>query len=302
MVSILGSPPRTAGRGPRQPVRRRRPNQEPVLFSHRHDRPIATVKKKRGTVISPFKFGRVRPSPHAKAWLAGFQRPTALLGGSSVAGDETVREVAVRGSADRCSARSRFAEAVKWPDSQCTPSYQRREKPPAAVSTTTRPRIPFSDIRERQSPPIESASWTLGGTRRDMPMSDARASTRSSSCHPQWSNRNVGIASADSGDGRLISERSPNAAWEVACLIPGRLRNQWSGVHRDRALGSANCCAAVRRRGLPSQKSGSAPCVWPLGNRRHRGCLREGVAGQSISPSARARLTASARLCTPSFL
>jgi hypothetical protein len=38
---------------------------------------------------------------HAKrvaGW--GFQRPTALLGGSSVAGDETVREVAVRGSAD----------------------------------------------------------------------------------------------------------------------------------------------------------------------------------------------------------
>jgi hypothetical protein len=60
--------------------------------------------------------------------------------------------------------------------------------------------------------------------------------------------------------------------------------------------------SSVRRPGLPSQKSGSAPRVWPLGNRRHRGCLREGVERQSISPSARARLTASARLCTPSFL
>ena len=116
----------------------------------------------------------------------------------------------------------------------------------------------------------------------------------------------VGRASATDATQLASARPIPNAHrtqhGRARCLIPGRLRNQWSGVHRDRALGSTNCCAAVRRCGLPSQKFGSAPCVWPLGNRRHRGCLREGVAGQSISPSARARLTASARLCTPSFL
>ena len=40
------------------------------------------------------------PFAQPKAGLAGFQRPTALLGGSSVAGDETVREVAVRAWSD----------------------------------------------------------------------------------------------------------------------------------------------------------------------------------------------------------
>jgi hypothetical protein len=52
---------------------------------------------------------------------------------------------------------------------------------------------------------------------------------------------------------------------------------------------------------LPSQKSGSTPCVWPHGDRRHRGWPEGRCRSQSISPSARARLTASARLCTPSF-
>jgi hypothetical protein len=125
---------------------------------------------------------------------------------------------------------------------------------------------------------------------------------KSSSPHPCASKRNVGSRRRLPATGISVPNADRTQEWEVASLIPGRLRGQWFGVHRDRALGSMNCSAAVRRPGLTSQKSGSTPSVWSLGNRRHRGCMREGAAGHSISPSARARLTASARLCTPSFL
>jgi len=61
----------------------------------------STVKKKRGMVVGPFKFGRARQLPTRRrgAWWA-FGVQTALLGRLFRRWDETVREVAVRGLAD----------------------------------------------------------------------------------------------------------------------------------------------------------------------------------------------------------
>jgi hypothetical protein len=67
---------------------------------HPHDSLQWTcTQKKRGTVMVPFKFGRGRLPARTRGWWA-FRIQTALVGGSSVAEDETIREVAVRGSAD----------------------------------------------------------------------------------------------------------------------------------------------------------------------------------------------------------
>ena len=54
---------------------------------------------------------------------------------SSVARDETVREVAVRRLSRRCSARSRFAEAVKWPCSRSLLPFYGRDDAFVPVAT-----------------------------------------------------------------------------------------------------------------------------------------------------------------------
>ena len=97
-----------------------------------------------------------------------------------------------------------------------------------------------------------------------------------------------------------ISERARGPRWTG--LFAAAKIWTWTRVAESPLIARRPPSSRPRRPALPSQKSSSAPGGWPLGNRGHRGCLREGAVGQSISPSARARLTASARLCTPSFL
>ena len=134
--------------------------------------------------------------------------------------------------------------------------------------------------------------------------SDADWGTRPNSGSERPRDRRAHAPADQWGPGRRrhrTRQRSPNAAWEAACLISGPLGNQWSAYTAIERLGLRN---VVRLFGGPAYvpRSPARSRVWPFGNRGRRGCLREGVAGQSISPSARARLTASARLCTPSFL
>jgi hypothetical protein len=82
---------------------------------------------------------------------------------SSVARDETVREVAVRRLSRRCSARSRFAEAVKWPCPRSLLPFCGRDDAfvPVATGALVFPVVRARHARGAWSPPRQQRISTL---------------------------------------------------------------------------------------------------------------------------------------------
>ena len=118
-----------------------------------------------------------------------------------------------------------------------------------------------------------------GGLR---PVSEQRAmvasfhTDRSRSGAPQPRPHSAATArTSGSSSGR--SEAPLKVSWpggrSVSIPNPGSARQSQQRV-LDRRVKSVAGFRDNPGGGLPSQKSGSAPCVWPLDNRRHRGCLK----------------------------
>src|SRR3954451_23634258 len=91
------------------------------------------------------------------------------MGRLSVAGDETVREGRRSASAGRCSARSRFAGAVKWPWSpQLYPSSlpaRRRRSCASPLKGQTRESAPANDLPRDEIVRLQVEYYGKGPTR-----------------------------------------------------------------------------------------------------------------------------------------